>query len=301
MTDLTGTTVAVLGGDKRELEIVRSYLAAGSTVITFGVIRSDEYETLRATSLEDAVARADVMVGPMPGVGVDNSLFAPHADEPIRIDESTLAVAKPGSIFFCGRSTDVMRAAGALHGVEFHDIGDDDFVQVQHAIPTAEAAISIAVRETDETVNGARCLVVGYGRIGQVLASYLRGWGSAVTVAARRPEVRARAGAAGHGTLETTADALQEGLSEADLVFVTAPARLLDRDVLEHVPASSLVIDLASPPGGLDHAAADEMGVRHIWARAQADSAWRHSGRAQYDHMIAVLASRREGVADASE
>jgi dipicolinate synthase subunit A len=292
MAEVAHSTVAVLGGDKRELEIIRSFLAAGWDVRTFGTIPSEEYAGLAAGSLADALRGADVIVGPMPGVGTDNALFAPHAAEPLRIDAGTLAAAKPGAIFFSGRSTATMRAAGETHGVTFQDIGEDDYVQVQHAIPTAEAAIALTVNSTEETVNGARALVLGYGRIAQFLAQYLRGFGAATTVAARRPEVRARAAGLGHRTTTTDRQSLCLAVGEADLVYATAPVRLLDRTVLDRVPRAALVIDLASPPGGVDHDAARDLGVRCIWARAQADSAWRHSGRAQFEHMAAALRER---------
>lgn len=290
--DMTGKKVAVLGGAERELEIVRSFLGACADVVTFGGIPNNDFAHLAVDSLERALRDSDVLVGPMPGVGVDNSLFAPHSPEPIRVDETSLAVAKSGSLFFSGRSTQTMRRAGEVFGVEFCDIGEDDYVQVQHAIPTAEAAIALAVRKTNETICGSRCLVIGYGRIGQVLASYLRGWGARVTVAARRPEIRARAEALGIDTIDTSEDALRASAAIADLIFTTATANLLDRAVLAAVPASALVIDLVSPPGGMDHVAAHEFGVRFEWARAQADSAWRHSGRAQYNHIMAVLEDR---------
>lgn len=291
MHDLTRHTVAVLGGDKREVEIVRSFCAGGATVRTFGTIASAEHAALAAPSLAAALDGATIIVGPMPGVAVDGSLFAPHAAAPIHIDAASLAAADRGAIFFSGRSTPAMKAAGEACGVRFLDIGEDDYVQVQHAIPTAEAAIALGITETDETLNSAEVLVVGYGRIGQVLAQYLRGLGAVVTVAARRPEVRARAVAMGHRAIGTAAADLREAIAGADIVYATAPANVLDRSVLEVVRPDTLVIDLASPPGGLDHDAGAALRLRILWARAQADSAWRHSGRAQFDHMAAALAA----------
>lgn len=296
MPDLSRHVVAVLGGGKRELEIIRSFLAGGATVRTFGTVPDEDHAALAAPSLAAALEGATVIVGPMPGVAVDGSLFAPHAPEPLVVDEASLAPAASGAVFFSGRSTPAMRAAGDATGVRFHDIGEDDYVQVQHAIPTAEAAIALAITETDETLNSADVLVVGYGRIGQVLAQYLRGLGAAVTVAARRPEVRARAVAMGHRATGTRPDHLRRVIGAADIVYATAPApEVLDRSVLEHARSTALVIDLASPPGGLDHDAGKELGLRIIWARAQADSAWRHSGRAQFEHMVGRL--EQEGLA----
>ena len=42
------------------------------------------------------------------------------------------------------------------------------------------------MRETKETLNHAKCLIAGYGRIGKVLAKMLHGLGANVTVCARK-------------------------------------------------------------------------------------------------------------------
>lgn len=60
---------------------------------------------------------------------------------------------------------------------------------MRNAIATSEGAIEIAVREYAGTLNGGRCLVAGFGRIGKALAWMLRGMGAHVTVSARKPEV----------------------------------------------------------------------------------------------------------------
>ena len=190
--------VAVLGGGERELEIIRGLLAAGFRVRTFGTIGSDEFAALRAGSLEEAVESVDIVVGPMPGVAVDGSLYAPHSPEKIVVDGEVFARTRPGARYFSGRAAAHTRAGAAEHGAHVHDIGADDIVQMHHAVPTAEAAICVAIQNTDMPLLAQQCLVIGYGRIGTLVARYLQGFGVRVTVAARRPEIRARAEAIGH-------------------------------------------------------------------------------------------------------
>jgi dipicolinate synthase subunit A len=45
------------------------------------------------------------------------------------------------------------------------------------------------------------------------------------------------------------------------------PAPVVGAAVLERLPAGSLVVDLAAPPGGIDLALAERLGHRAIWAR----------------------------------
>ena len=51
-----------------------------------------------------------------------------------------------------------------------------------------------------------------------------------------------------------------------DVVFNTVPYLLFDRELLEKMDSSVLLIDLASRPGGVDFGAAADLGVKTIWA-----------------------------------
>ena len=65
-------------------------------------------------------------------------------------------------------------------------------------MPTAEGAIQLAMEELPITLHGARVLVIGYGRLGRVLADRLAGLKARVSVAARPGlgrELRLRRGA----------------------------------------------------------------------------------------------------------
>ena len=50
-------------------------------------------------------------------------------------------------------------------------------------MPTAEGAIQLAMEELPITLHGARVLVIGYGRLGRVLADRLAGLKARVSVA----------------------------------------------------------------------------------------------------------------------
>ena len=51
-----------------------------------------------------------------------------------------------------------------------------------------------------------------------------------------------------------------------DLVVNTIPARVLGREELAALRPDCLILDLASKPGGVDLAAAGELGLTVIWA-----------------------------------
>lgn len=135
-----------------------------------------------------------------------------------------------------------------------------------NAPPTGEGTIQIAMEELPVTLHGARALILGAGRLGKVLAQQLQGLGVKVTVAARKWSDLAWIET--WGCESARSDDLHGHLAGYDLVCNTVPTLLLDRPALEELKAGCLVIDLASAPGGVDFAAAQELGVKVIWALA---------------------------------
>lgn len=105
------------------------------------------------------------------------------------------------------------------------------------------------MEQTAYTLQGARCLVIGCGRIGALLARKLRALDAAVTVSARSARDFARIDAAGMQSLDTRHLAGQ--LGGFDLIFNTVPAPVLGASELAELGPDCLVIDLASLPGGI--------------------------------------------------
>ena len=91
-----------------------------------------------------------------------------------------------------------------------------------------------------------------------MLASKLKALGSNVTVSARRFEDLAYINALGYKAENT--EELKK-LSGYDLVFNTAPALIFDEALLRRTDKNTLLIDLASLPGGVDFESAHALGL----------------------------------------
>ena len=137
--------------------------------------------------------------------------------------------------------------------------GEDGELALLNAIPTAEGALQKAMELSPVTLHGSAALVVGLGRCGTALARALQGLGAVVRVLVRRRESAAQAYAAGyHPYSLAEAAAAVDG---ADFIFNTAPALLLNDALLKQVKKEALILDIASPPGGVDFAAAASCGL----------------------------------------
>lgn len=106
--------------------------------------------------------------------------------------------------------------------------------------------------------------MLGYGRIGKILARMLYGIGAGVWVEARKYADLAMI--EGHGYEPLPIDLLKNNIDKFDVIFNTIPSLILDEAMLRSVRNDALIIDLASKPGGVDFNAARLMGIRVIWA-----------------------------------
>ena len=120
------------------------------------------------------------------------------------------------------------------------------------------------MEETPVTLHDSRMLVLGFGRIGKILARKLDGIGAKVSVEARK--YADIAWIKSYGYEPVYINELGGHLGKMDVIFNTIPHRILDANLLEKLKRDCLVIDLASKPGGVDFDRAKAMGIKVIWA-----------------------------------
>lgn len=111
---------------------------------------------------------------------------------------------------------------------------------------TAEAFVKEFYKETNETIFGQNFYVAGFGRVGKMTASLIRGMGGDVTIIASEKKELAEAKMCGFHIQE-----LKEQCSFGDFYIVnTIPAKWLQLNDIEPL----FIFDLASSPGCLTDA-----------------------------------------------
>ena len=128
------------------------------------------------------------------------------------------------------------------------------------ALPTAEGAVQLALEELTTTLQGARVLILGFGRVGRLTAHRMASLGAKVTVSARGYGELAWASAYGYETIPLTG--LGWELGAFALVVNTVPAPVLDEKRLAWADPGVFLLDLASAPGGISQEAAKARGLR---------------------------------------
>lgn len=231
--------ITVMGEDRRQYWVARALVAAGHPVSVYGV---PILEDTRLTVAE-AVADAQVLVLPMPAAD-QNGLLRLATDRSFPT-ERLWALLPQGITVFGGRLPENMPPELAAV-----DYGKSEAVAIRNAVPTAEGAIQRAMELLPITLWQSRCLVIGFGRIGKLLAQRLRGLGASVTVAVRKSASHAMAAAMGFASDQT--GVYRQGLGAYDCIFNTVPAMVLPEAQLRRTRPDCLLIDLASQPGGMD-------------------------------------------------
>ena len=146
-----------------------------------------------------------------------------------------------------------------------------DFMQkeefaILNAIPTAEATIEIILKNTKKILQNSNCLIMGFGRIGKVLAYKLKGLSAKVTCMIMSEVERAWAVAYGYET--TKIENLQKNCTkfkQYDIIINTIPKEIF-KEELKELKKENLLIDLASKPYGIDRKIVEQKKLNFIEA-----------------------------------
>lgn len=257
-------SIAVVGGDLRIVKLIEMLNADGYTVYTYGLENSEDVLNMESVemcpTIKEAVASSDVVVGPIPLSSDRKNVSAPFGRNNIDLDEFINEIK--GKHLIAG-NINIKEKLDANNIASTDILKREEFV-VLNAIATAEGTIQIAMEETQRTIHGTKTLIMGFGRVGKVLANMLHGIGSEVSCEARKNEDIAWIKAYGYKPVHL--NDLNENLNKYDIIINTIPFQILDKERLGMLKDDVVIIDLASNPGGVDRRAAREKGVKVIWA-----------------------------------
>ena len=252
-------SVAVLGGDLRQVYLARLFHADGWKTMTWGLEKAG---APFGVSLDQALG-AGIIVLPLP-VCRGDQLNLPLTDTQISCDVLWSRL-RSDQIILGGAVSSVATSVRNAFELEIWDYYEREEVQVANAVPTAEGAIMRAMELSSSTLHGSNCLVVGYGRIGKVLAHRLRALGAEVTVAARKQSDLAWIEVYGYRSIRT--GSISGEIGGYDFIFNTVPAPVVARPCLEGVKPGCILLELASAPGGIDADAVKEYNLQLVVER----------------------------------
>jgi len=246
--------ICLVGGDARQIFLSSLLRADGHTVTTAAL--SGQPPDL------SPIPEADYVLLPMPLTDRNGALFAPLCPDPVPLSQ-IIERLTPTQLIFGGKIAKEISALAARRGLMLRDYLLREDLAVSNAVPTAEGALQLAMELLPITIHGCQVLIAGFGRVGQCTAQRFRALGAEVTVCARSPAQLALAESTDCAALSLNELAARN--RAFDLVINTVPAHIFDHTRLEKL-GSPLLMELASPPGGFDLEAVQQLGLKLLSA-----------------------------------
>lgn len=257
---------AIIGGDLRIAKLAEMLAKEENEVYTYGLELAENLKEnnkiIQCETVKKTIQNVEIVIGPIPFSSDGTTINMPFSDKKLTIREMMHSIN--AKVLIAGAISPEVYDMANDEYVEIIDIMKREELAVLNTIATAEGTIQIAIENTNKILHGSEVLILGFGRIGKVLARKLAGLSVKVTCAARKDEDLAWIQAYGH--MATNINALGENLKKYDIIINTVPHMILTEERLQHVKKDCLLMDLASNPGGIDKRSVKEKGLKFVWA-----------------------------------
>ena len=251
-------TFLILGGDNRSLYLGEYLENQGFKVCYYAFNHTECYN-----SLEEAMNSSDVIVLPLPFTKDRLTLNTPLFDDKVVISD-IVALLSNKKMVFGGQLPKSFCEELESRDCPYCDYFLLDELAIYNAVPTAEGVVQVLIEELPITIHGMKCGVLGYGRVGKVLANTLSSLGAKVTVFARKQSAFAEIYASSMEYKHF--DVLSTENNDFDVVINTVPVKVLGDAQLSKLNSDCILVEVASAPFGIDFQSAKEKAFKVIKA-----------------------------------
>lgn len=258
MIFLSRTKFAIIGGDYRYKLLKELLEKDGYIASIYGNVYSESTD-----SPDSCILDSKAVIAPIP-ITKNHDTINMSENFKISIDELfNSMVTHNVNILIGGVISSKFQERASLMDITTIDIFSREEVAINNAIPTAEGAIMTAIQESDKVLFKSKVLVIGFGRCGKVLSNMLNGIGANVSVTYRKKSDEAYI-----NSISCTPVSIKDfdrALSEYDFIFNTAPAQVLNKEVLKRIRKDTVIIDIAQAPGGIDYNYARKLNLKALY------------------------------------
>lgn len=251
-------TFLILGGDNRSLYLGEYLENQGFKVCYYAFNHTECYN-----SLEEAMNSSDVIVLPLPFTKDRLTLNTPLFDDKVVISD-IVALLSNKKMVFGGQLPKSFCEELESRDCPYCDYFLLDELAIYNAVPTAEGVVQVLIEELPITIHGMKCGILGYGRVGKVLANTLSSLGAKVTVFARKQSAFAEIYASSMEYKHF--DVLSTENNDFDVVINTVPVKVLGDAQLSKLNSDCILVEVASAPFGIDFQSAKEKAFKVIKA-----------------------------------
>jgi dipicolinate synthase subunit A len=256
--------MVIVGGDVRQIEVAKIIRDKGAKVslVGFTKLSDDSIEKIKCGFQEIDYSQVDAILVPVSGLDHEGKVEARYSDEEISLTEKHLENTPEHCVIYTGVKTPYLTKLMETTGRKVVPMFARDDMAILNSIPTAEGTLKVAIEHTDFMIHGSKVMVLGYGRVGKTIARLFASVGAKVHVGARKEADLARIIEVGLTPFQLKD--LGDEVKNMDICINTIPHMMLTPEVLDKMDHDTLIIDVASKPGGTDFEYAKEKGIKAL-------------------------------------
>ncbi len=254
-----------LGGDKRQLEIIKKLIEKELVIdlVGYDLINIDGTTHKDIDNLD--ISLYDFIFFPVNGVKDNFSISCTYGTKDIQLTTSLLNKCKDKVKIFTGIKTDILNKMLDIANKECIALMDDPDIKKENSIPTVEGIIGHLIYNTEFTINGSNIFVLGYGNVGKPLVESLIHLKANVTVGIIKQEEFIELVSNQIPCIYTNNhDIMQSTMQDSDIIINTVPELILNREYLEKLNNNNVyILDISSHPHGVDFKSANELHLKN--------------------------------------
>lgn len=180
--------ISFIGGDLRIVELVKLLANDKNEICLFGLGQCEELSQFKqASNLDEALQNSEIVITSIPLSKNGKSVNTVFTEKTILV-EDFFNKARNQKIITGNITEEISECIKPENNNEIIDVLKYEELTVMNVIPTAEGAIAIAMERSKITLHDSNCLILGFGRIGKILAKMLQGIGANVYCEARKQQ-----------------------------------------------------------------------------------------------------------------
>ncbi|MGM8212428.1 dipicolinate synthase subunit DpsA [Virgibacillus sp. W0430] len=255
----TDLNILLLGGDERYLYAVSKLSSTYKQLYLVGFDEIDQFDDAgkRVDLSEVDLSTMDTIILPVTGTTEDGIVSTTYSKKDITLTKEMITKTPEHCVIYTGVSNSYLDEITTSRTLVRIFARDD--IAIRNSIPTAEATLQLAIKHTKSTIHGAQICVLGFGRVGFTVARLFANVGANVTVAVRKQEHMARIDELGMNSVHI--NELPTIIKDTSIFINTVPHPVLNLEHIRKMKPDTIIIDLASAPGGTDFEAAKSHGI----------------------------------------
>jgi len=239
--------VLIVKNKDKRMEYIQQYLEG----------RIDTAVVLDELQLFYGIEKCDHLILPIRGINQDNLIDGTE----IHLTDNYLNILKGKSIY-TGLMTEEFKNKCVRNNIQLKTYLTDD-IAIKNNYITTEGIIETIVNKSELAIYNSRILIIGYGRLGQIIGNIFKSLKANITISCRHEKDILHAKINDFNVISN--QFIINKINQFDFIINTIPYRIIDSVMIGKITNHDLlIIDVASNPYGIDHENAKNKGVNTL-------------------------------------